>query len=239
MKYTCIIVDDERPALKLLKAYIAKVPQLELVGACENALEAMNALQQHKVDILMLDIQMPELTGLDLLRIIKNKPQVILTTAYRDYAVEGFELDVTDYLVKPFSFERFVQAINKTIGNLGPSTNQLIGSEETGASSKSEYVFVKTNYKMEKLALGDIRYIKGMREYIAIHTQQRRYVLNQTMSHMEQSLPASRFRRVHKSYIVSLAHIQSINGNTIKLAEEEIPIGASYRKGFFEQLDLL
>ena len=239
ISYNCLIVDDERPALKLLKAYIDKLPYLQLATSCENALEAIAALQQYTVDILFLDIQMPDLTGLDLLKILKNKPQVILTTAYREYAVEGFELDVTDYLVKPFSFERFVQGTQKAIERIQLKQEPSIHSVSSSIPSNDDHFFVRTNYKMEKVAFKNIRFIKSMREYIAIHTASQRFVVNQTMNKMEKELPASQFMRVHRSYIVSLSHIQKIEGNQIVMTEEKIPVGASYRKAFFDKIRLI
>lgn len=186
---------------------------------------------------------MPELTGLDLLKILKNsKPQVILTTAYREYAVEGFALDVTDYLVKPFSFERFTQAVNKATEQINlrntssPLPSPVIDNKETVTT---DHFFVRTNYKMEKVQISEILYIESMREYVAIHTAQRRYVTNQTMNKMEEELPVDQFMRVHRSYIVALSQIQSINGNVISIGEKEIPVGTSYRKRFFEQVKLL
>ena len=243
MKYRCLIVDDERPALKLLKAYLAKIPHLELVGACENGLEAIGVLQREAVDILFLDIQMPDFTGLDLLRSLQRKPQVILTTAYRDYAVEGFVLNVTDYLVKPFSLERFMQAVNKAIeqhqlqARVTPGTGS--DAEADDVTTAEDHFFVRTNYKMEKVVFADIRYIESMREYVAIHTQEKRYVVHQTMTKMERELPAGTFLRIHRSYIVSMDHVNGVNGNQVVIGDQQLPIGASYRQAFFDQLRTL
>ncbi len=247
MNYNCLIVDDERPALKLLTAYISKLPHLQLVDSCENALQAISAIQKNKIDILFLDIQMPELTGLELLKILKNdKPQVILTTAYREYAVEGFALDVTDYLVKPFSFERFAQAVNKATEQINLKNNStpqpdnpVSATIENKEADTKDHFFVRTNYKMEKVILNEILFVESMREYVAIHTSSRRFVTNQTMNKMEEELPADKFMRVHRSHIINLSKIQSINGNVISIGEKEISIGVSYRKVFFEQLKLL
>ena len=239
MKYNCLIVDDERPALKLLKAYISKIPHLELVASCENALEAISALQKYQVDLLFLDIQMPDLTGLELLKVLKEKPQVVLTTAYRDYAVESFELDVTDYLVKPFSFERFVQAVNKATEQINLKKSPIQVIENQSVEIKKDHFFVRTNYKMEKVKFDEILYIESMREYISIHIPSRRFVIHKTMNNMVEELPNEHFMRVHRSFIVGLNHIESINGNMIVMGEKNIPIGASYRKAFFEQVRLL
>ena len=242
MKYNCLIVDDERPALKLLEAYIKKLPHLHLNDACENAVQAISALQKYEIDILFLDIQMPELTGLDLLKVLKDPPQVILTTAYREYAVEGFSLDVTDYLVKPFSFERFLQGVNKATEQINLKKKPQPGSEASASvevQPQEDHFFVKTNYKMEKVVFRDILFIESMREYVAIHTSEKKYVLNYSMNYMQEVLPTTSFMRVHRSFLVGLAHIQGLKGNVILLAGNEIPIGASYKKAFMEQLRLL
>lgn len=241
MTYNCLIVDDERPALKLLTAYISKLPHLNLVQACENAMEAIAALQKHKIDLLFLDIQMPDLTGIELLQTLKIKPQVIFSTAYREYAVEGFELEATDYLVKPFSLERFIQAVNRATDNLKTSSDAL-GSTITNTiapKSSEDYFFVKTNHKMERVEFGKILYLESMREYVSIHTTNRRYIVHQSMTSMGDKLPAHQFLRVHRSYMVGLDHIEAINGNVIYIGEMKIPVGASYRKAFFERIKTL
>jgi DNA-binding LytR/AlgR family response regulator len=245
MKYNCVIVDDERPALKLLTAYIKKLPHLELVASCEDAFEAIAALQNHQVDILFLDIHMPEFTGIELLQSLKEKPQVIMTTAYREYAVEGFEMQVTDYLVKPFSFERFLQAVNKATQNIKIEKNPkaIPSSIETLADSSEKkqdtYFFVKTNHKMEKVPIHEILYIESMREYVSIQMKDRRFVVHQTMNAMEEKLSLPDFMRVHRSYIIGLNHIQTIMGNVLNINGKEIPIGGSYRKSFFDQIEML
>jgi DNA-binding LytR/AlgR family response regulator len=245
MKYNCVIVDDERPALKLLTAYIKKLPHLELVASCEDAFEAIAALQNHQVDILFLDIHMPEFTGIELLQSLKQKPQVIMTTAYREYAVEGFEMEVTDYLVKPFSFERFLQAANKATQNLNieknPKSNSSSVETLSNISEKKQdtYFFVKTNHKMEKVPLHEILYIESMREYVSIQLKSRRFVVHQTMNAMEGKLLLPDFMRVHRSYIIGLNHIQTIMGNVLNINGKEIPIGGSYRKSFFDQIEML
>ncbi|MEM7659494.1 MAG: LytTR family DNA-binding domain-containing protein [Bacteroidota bacterium] len=243
MKYTCMIVDDERPALQLLTAYLTKLPHLQLVATCEDALQAMAALQQQTVDMLILDIQMPGFTGLELIRVLKEKPQIILTTAYREYAVEGFALDATDYLVKPFSFERFAQAINRATEqiNLKRSESPPSAAPAPDAEPKGrlDHFFAKTHHKLEKVAFDEVEYVESLREYAAIYTANKRYVVSQTMRKLEEEFPVDRFIRVHRSYIVSLSHIDEIYGNTIVLNGKEIPIGGSYRKAFFEKVKML
>lgn len=238
MEYRCLVVDDERPALKLLMAYISKMPYLQLVATCESGLEAIGILQEQQVDILFLDIQMPDFTGLDLLRTLQHKPEVILTTAYRDYAVEGFALNATDYLIKPFSIERFLQAVNKAMGQI--RLKQAEGNEPLAVEDRpDDHFFVRTNYKMERIDFVNIYYLESMREYVAIHTQDRRYVINQTMTNMEKELPAPGFIRIHRSYLINIAYITAINGNQVVIADKNIPIGASYRQAFFDGLRTL
>jgi len=239
MPYSCLIVDDERPALKLLEAYIKKLPHLELKAACESGLEALAVLQQEEIDLFFLDIQMPELTGLELLRSLRKRPQVILTTAYRDFAVEGFELDVTDYLLKPFSFERFMQAVNKAVGLMQPKERPIAAVVEPTKPESKEHLFLRTNYKMEKVDRKGILFVKGEREYVSVHTGDRKFLINQTLNKMAEELAGDRFMRVHRSYIVNMDHVHTISGNTVRIGEEEIPIGASYKKKFFERIKLL
>jgi len=249
--YQCLIVDDERPALQLLTAYLKKMPQLTLVSSCENAMDALAILQSQPIDLLFLDIQMPEFTGLDLLRMLPRQPQVILTTAYREYAVEGFTLEITDYLVKPFPFERFVKAANKAIENirkdravfcntLSSNMKELAPEEvQQDDAASMDHFFVRTNHKMEKVVVDEIRYIESMREYSSIHTAERRFVINNSMQRIISELPQHKFMRVHRSFIVGLNYIEGIKGNTIVLKDKEIPIGASYRKAFFAKVKLL
>lgn len=243
MQYRCLIVDDERPALKLLTAYLDKIPYLELVAACENGLAAMEVLQREPIDILFLDIQMPDFTGLDLLRSLQRKPQVILTTAYRDYAVEGFALSATDYLVKPFSLDRFMQGVNKAIAQIKLTQREVSGSTaplaEEAQTVVEDHFFVRTNYKMEKVVFTDINYVESMREYVAIHTHEKRYVVHQTMTNMEKELPDSMFMRIHRSYIVNTIQVKGVNGNQVIIADQQLPIGASYRQAFFDSLRTL
>lgn len=240
-QYRCLVVDDERPALQLLSAYIKKLPHLNQIGACENAMETMAILQNNTIDILFLDIQMPQLTGLELLRILPNKPEIILTTAYREYAVEGFALNVTDYLVKPFSFERFAQAVNKAAEQIKlkqPIAHTII-EPRISTKASPDHFFVRTNYKMEKVVLNKVTHIESMREYVAIYTPEKRFVVNQTMNKLEKELPKDQFLRIHRSYIIGLRHISEINGNMVIIKDKKITIGASYRKAFFEQLNQL
>ncbi|MEM9824406.1 MAG: LytTR family DNA-binding domain-containing protein [Bacteroidota bacterium] len=238
MKINCLIVDDERPALQLLSAYLDKIPHLQLIDTCESGLEALTILQKDTIDLLLLDVQMPHLTGLELLQSLTRPPVVILTTAHREFAVEGFELDVADYLVKPFSFNRFVKAINKATKRLQPKKEKAKLTNPKEASQSERSLFIKTAHKIEQLSLEDILYLESMREYIRIHTKEKRYLVHQTMNNMEEKLSDARFIRVHRSYLIAFDRIDSIQGNTLKINGQVIPIGGSYRKAFFEQIKL-
>lgn len=240
-KIRCLAVDDEPLALDILAKYINQLPSLVLVGTCTDALEALSLIQQGKVDLVFVDIQMPSLTGIQFLRVVNGKCKAILTTAYSEYAMEGYELDVIDYLLKPISFERFLKAVQKASGRL--QTNLKISNYEIEPSKPIEtkpqvteqqldFIFVKTEYKIIKLNLSSILYIEGLKDYVSIYTTDERILSLQTMKKMEELLPAQRFVRVHKSYIVSLEKINSIERQRIFIGRNTIPIGESYYKDF-------
>ncbi len=223
----CLVVDDEELARTLLENFIGRVPGLSLVAQCANPLEAMAVLRQQPVDLLFLDIQMPELTGVEFLRTLQQKPVVIFTTAYADYALEGYSLDVTDYLLKPFSFERFLQAVNKAISVIKAKTQT--GRTPAAVSSDKEYILVKADHKVHRLRYDDIFFIEGMREYVAFHTASGRILSLNSLKSLEDALPADRFIRIHKSYIVAIDKIATMEGNTLHVGKEKLPVGASYR----------
>ncbi len=236
MNYTCLLVDDENLALRLLEDYANKIPQLTVIGKCRNALSALQILQTQSVDILFLDIQMPDLTGIELIKILKNKPEIILTTAYADYALEGYQLNVTDYLLKPIAFERFVQAVNKAMEyrNLRNSLQTTSPQATTNITQQAqsmapEYFFVKSDYKQIKIVFDDIIYIEGLREYVSIYTKDKRIITLETLKNLEATLPLDKFLRVHKSYIVNTNKISALNGNMVELDKTKVPIGKSYR----------
>ncbi|MEO1451629.1 MAG: LytTR family DNA-binding domain-containing protein, partial [Bacteroidota bacterium] len=208
----CLIVDDEHLARKVLETYISRMPDLELVGTCENALAAMQTLRQHAVDLMFLDIHMPDLTGLELIRSLRRPPQVILATAYSEHALESYELNVVDYLLKPVSFERFVQAVNKA-QPLPPAQAAAIPSPSL--PTQADHLFVKVDYEWLRIDYQDILYVEGMREYVNIQTAARRHIVYQSLKKMVELLPDQQFMRVHKSYIVSLPSISRIYGHTI------------------------
>jgi DNA-binding LytR/AlgR family response regulator len=225
-KIKCLVVDDEELARTLLEAYVSRLPHLRLVGKCKDALQALETMQNEPVDLLFLDIQMPGLTGVEFLRTLPNKPVVVFTTAYPDYALEGYTLDVTDYLLKPFSFERFVQAVNKAAERLRLRSAAI--SPEAEMAGKG-YLLVKSEHKIHKLRFDDIHFIQGMAEYVAYHTPSGRILSLNSLKNLEEELPADRFIRIHKSYIVAIDKIETLEGNLVHIGKEKLPIGASYR----------
>lgn len=225
----CLIIEDEKPAQRVLEQFIKNSPGLNLSGVFKSAMEAQTRLNQGGVDLLFLDINLPLISGISLLKSLKNPPLVIITTAYSEYALESFELDVVDYLLKPFSFERFVKATNKAFRLKGveESTSNK-GFQETG----SEQVIVNVDKVLYQLNLSDICYIASDKDYVCIYTPQRKYVFLDSLRNWEAKLGDKGFCRVHKSYLVNLGHIAKVEGNTICLDKEELPIGRSYRSRF-------
>jgi DNA-binding LytR/AlgR family response regulator len=220
----CIIVEDEVLAQDVLKSHLANLGSLELVGVYRNALEAEAALSAREVDIMFLDIRLPGMTGLQFLSGLKESPLVVLTTAYAEYALESYEFNVIDYLLKPISFERFSRAVGKILDN------RLFSAAAREADLFSDdHIFIRSNSKFFRVNFSEILYVQGSRDYLKIHTPDYSLITHQTMNDMEKSLPARQFIRVHKSYIVALRHIRSIYGNTIELGKTTIPIGVSYK----------
>lgn len=219
----CLVVDDEELARTLLKNYIGRLPQLEWVAECANPLEALQVLGANPVDLIFLDIQMPELTGVEFLRSLQEKPGVVFTTAYPDYAIEGYQLDVIDYLLKPFSFERFAQAVHK-------ASEWLRLRENAVSEPGKDYLLVHAEHKVHKLRYDDILYIQSMREYVAYYTTAGRILSLQSLKKLEEILPPRRFVRIHKSYIVAVEHVSTLEGNQLYVGSEKLPIGASYRE---------
>jgi DNA-binding LytR/AlgR family response regulator len=221
----CIIVEDETLAQDVIKTHLSQVEGFELVGICKNAIEASNVLKAREVDLIFLDIQLPGMTGLNFLRSLVNPPLVVLTTAYAEYALESYDFNVIDYLLKPISFTRFSKTITKIVeGRLFDK----ITKED--ASVVTDHIFIKSNSKFFKVNFSEIIYIQGMKDYLKIHTAEYNLVTHQTMNDMEKILPARQFMRVHKSYIVSMAFIRSIYGNSIEIDKIIVPIGASYKE---------
>ncbi|MDQ2862679.1 MAG: LytTR family DNA-binding domain-containing protein [Bacteroidota bacterium] len=224
---TCLAVDDEPPALNILKKYIVSVQNLELAGTCADAVEALNFLRQRPVDLLFLDIQMPNLLGTDLIRTLKNPPKVIFTTAYRKFAIEGFELDAVDYLLKPISFERFLKAVNKVMHtSLNESENSDLSFDN---SSSQAFITVRADRKNIKIALDDILYIESLKDYIKVVTVSKNIVTKQAISSIEETLPSNRFLRIHRSFIIAISKVESFTNDTIEIAKHELPISRMYR----------
>jgi DNA-binding LytR/AlgR family response regulator len=241
-KIRCIVVDDERLARTLLENFISKIPQLELIEKCKSPIEAINCLRREPIDLMFLDIQMPDLTGIEFLRTVKRiKPLVIFTTAYSDFALEGYRLNITDYLLKPFSFKRFVESVEKAAEQIQllrianaiqeqknsnaipimptPSTTEII----------KDYILIKAAHKIHKVKFEDIIYLQSMREYVAFHTKHERILALHSLKKLENELPADLFIRIHKSYTVPIHKVTSLEGNLICLNNEKLPIGSSYK----------
>lgn len=233
----CLVVDDEPLALDIIADYIQKVPELTLSASTTNAIEGLGLVQQGAVDLVFLDIQMPELTGIQFLKIINGKCDVILTTAYPQYALEGYELNVTDYLLKPIAFDRFYKSIQKVISQKTHFSQKSQQAEQPQNHNKNnDFIFVKTEHKIQRIDFDDIYYIEGLKDYISIYTSNERIITLQNMKKMEETLPEERFIRVHKSYIVALEKIESIERGRISLKETLIPIGDTYRDSFFKRI---
>lgn len=239
----CIVVDDEPLALDIIADYIAKIPFLELVKATENAIEALQLVQEGGIDLVFLDIQMPELTGIQFLKIAGNKASYILTTAYSQYALESYDLNVSDYLLKPIAFDRFYKAVEKVrslrhqSGSGAEVQIQPLAAVAPILSTKQDFIFVKTEHKIQKIQLDDILYIEGLKDYISIFTKSERVITLQNMKKMEETLPKGCFIRVHKSYIIAVEKIESIERSRILIAGKTIPVGDTYREAFFKLID--
>lgn len=232
---SCLIVDDEQSAIDILRAFIEKTPFLTLAGSTTNPVEALGLLQQQPINLLFLDIHMPQLSGLDIMPLVAGRTKVILTTAYSEFAVAGFELEALDYLLKPISFERFLKAAQKALNaSLEPSPRWQPAEKPT------EYIFVKTESKgkMTKVSFDEIVYVEGMKNYVSIHTNDEQIVTLLNMKDLEERLPGQQFLRVHKSYLVSLGKIRAVDGNQIlfKGLKAYVPLGDTYRAAFFEAL---
>lgn len=243
----CLIVDDEPLAQRVVEKFMEDLPNFQVVAKCNNAFEAMEAINQHHVDLMFLDINMPKLTGMSFLKTLKNPPLVIITTAYSEYAIEGYELDVIDYLKKPFSFERFLKAVQKAVERLKKPENGTLAATEIHPDespveintelSSVNFIFVKANKKNYKVDIDDIYYIEALGDYIKIHTSSNVLVTYQSMKKIEAILPSNIFVRIHKSYIVSVNKIKSVEGNMVEIKNEKLSIGNSYKQQFQEFVD--
>lgn len=244
-KYNVLIVDDEFLARKLLVGYVSKIDSLNLVAQCSSALEAMTFIQREKIDILLLDIQMPDITGLDLLKNMQNPLSVIFITAYSEYAIDSYDMGVVDYLLKPVAFPRFFQSINKAIERIVVKNNQNLVVETISTTVDSsmvkpanEFLTVKANYKIYKINFDDLIFIEGQHEYVTFNTSNRRITALYSLKNLEEQLPKDRFVRVHKSFIVSFYHIEDIEGNVVTVSGNKVPIGGSYKDDLLNRLQM-
>lgn len=233
MKYNCIAVDDEPLALDVIENHLAQIPSFNLLKRCNSAIEANEFLNNNAVDVIFLDIQMPGINGIEFLKALNHKPKVIFTTAYPNYALDGYDLDIVDYLLKPISFDRFLQAINKVQRIL--KQNQSKANPEQEKSDNS--IFVKADKKLIRIFLKDIYYLEGMKDYVKICTEKDVVAALMTMKHIDEVLPSDQFVRIHKSYIINLEKISSIVGNSVEIKKQLIPIGKSYKEKFYDHLD--
>jgi len=239
MKINCLVVEDEPLARNLMTAYIEKVPYLNLLQACSNPLEAIDFLRENTVDLLFLDVQMPEITGITLLKILQKKPLVILTTAYSEYALEGYEHDVMDYLLKPITFERFLKAVEKAHARLSNVTSNTVIQEKVVSppDGVQPFIFVKDGTKLVKIKLNDILYVEGLKDYVTIHTRTQKVVTLQRLKTLEEELPENKFIRIHNSFIVAFEAIEAIEKEKVQIGSVFIPISDTYRKTFKEFID--
>ena len=233
MQISCIAIDDEPLALSKLEGFIPKVPELKLLRTFDNAIEAIGWLKENCADLIFLDIQMEQLTGIQFLEAIGTTSRIILTTAYDQYAIKGFELNVTDYLLKPFSFQRFVQAVNKVMDYFSQKQHN-----QQSLQKADSYIFVKTEYRFERVDIDKILYIEGMKDYLRIICIDKKIMTLQSFAKIEGSLPAEKFCRVHKSYIVAIDKIKSVERGVILIADQRIPVSNTYKESFFARIKL-
>lgn len=226
MSIRCHIIEDEPMASKLLQLYVSKLPLLNLIAVSDNPVHALESLKNNPVDLLFLDIKMPEMTGLALLGVLQNRPLTVVTTAFSEFALESYELDVVDYLKKPITFERFVKAVNKVEQRLQPAVR--------GKLDVIDYIFVKESTRFVKVNIDEILYIEGLKNYVSIHTIAQKIVSLQRLKTLEDQLPADKFIRVHNSYIVAKKAISSVQENEVRIGGTNIPIGETYLKAFMD-----
>jgi len=239
MKTKCLVIDDEPLARDLMRSHISKLENFEIVAECGDAMKGMQELRDHKVDLMFMDIQMPQITGIEFLKILKHPPKVIITTAYREYALDGFELDVVDYLLKPITFERFLKSVNKyyqvtqeeTQNGSSAPVSDVIQSDEA-------FIYVKENKRVIKVFLNEILYIEGLSEYVQIYTGKKKIITKTSMTNLEEKLPVDGFLRIHKSFIVSMSRIEAFTAHTIEVPGKELPIGRSYKNSVLNALQL-
>ncbi len=230
-----LIVDDEPHAIEIIEDYVRQVPAVELVGQCRDGMEAFLFLQQHPVDLLFLDVNMPALSGIGLLRSLKNPPKVIMVTAFLEYAAEGFELDVVDYLLKPVSFDRFLRAMDKVF-RLGQPVSAPGMDPGKPTTDKEVFLYLKVDRKVVKINTGEVLWVESLRDYIRVVTKQGEYTSKQKISIVEELLPEHRFLRIHRSFIVCVTAIHSVHGHCVEIGGKELPVGRNYKAGVQKRL---
>jgi len=232
MTIRCAIIDDEHLARQYMKDYVSRIPFLELEGEYNSPMKIMDALHQGSIDLLFLDIQMPEISGLDFLRSLERKPYVVLTTAYKEFALEGYELEVTDYLLKPFSFDRFLKAANRVYQTMSRSTQPGSAGikQEQKTDFKEDYLVIRADRKLYKINYEDLIYIEGQKAYVTFHYKNKQTTALFSMKELEERLPNDQFIRIHKSFIVSISKIEVLEGNQLTVGEKRLPVGKSYRE---------
>ncbi|HEY3403310.1 MAG TPA: LytTR family DNA-binding domain-containing protein [Ohtaekwangia sp.] len=228
----CIIVDDEPLAIEIMESYVAKIDQLEVSGTFRNAVSAFTFVQQNPVDLIFLDIQMPKLSGIDFLKTLKNRPKVIFTTAFRDYALEGFELEVVDYLLKPIPFDRFLKAIAKVLHQ----PQALPATPALKSDNQDNFVYFKVDKKMIKTRMADILYIESIKDYVKVKTLEKEIVTQQKISYLEESLPREQFVRIHRSFIVNVNRIDAYTATDVEIGKTSVPIGRNYKNDVIKLL---
>lgn len=232
MNIKCLVIDDELLARDYLKNYISKIPELELIGDFNSPLKATELIKSGKVDLLFLDIQMPDITGVDFLKSLTTKPEVIFTTAYQEYALEGFNLSAVDYLLKPFSFERFFRAVNKVIDKFESKALNIdneIPPVQAQTSYAENYLTIRADRKFYKINFDNLKYIEGQKAYVTFHTNEKNITALASLKELEDSLPKELFIRIHKSFIVAIREISSLEGNIIEVDDTRLPVGKSYK----------
>ena len=239
----CLIVDDEALARNLVANYVERLPHLHIVAKCANSFEAIEALQNNKVDLMFLDIQMPDLTGIEFLKTLSIKPLVIFTTAYKDYAMEGYELDIVDYLLKPFRFDRFLQAVNKAGKILNSNTQKdstttkaALRIPDADEETAKDYILVKSDFKVFRIFHKDILYIESMKEYVAYHTSEGRTLSLGSLKKLELDLPSKLFMRIHKSYMVNIRQVSALEGSMVHIGDKKLPIGNSRKEEVMKRI---
>lgn len=230
MTLRAIAVDDEPLALEVIQRFADKIPSLDLLKSFQNPIEASEFLREESVDLIFLDIQMPDLTGMQFIQTLAERPLIIFTTAYSEYAVDSYEMDAVDYLLKPVLFDRFYKAVNKAL----LQKQAIEALEESGSENGKDFLFIKSDTRFFRVNLSDILFIEGMRDYIAVHTPKQRILTLMSMTNMLKKLPEDRFMRVHKSYIIGLDHIMLIQHNRVIINDKEIPISSSYKESFLK-----